>query len=214
MHEITSNKTWQGWIEALRYILKEGSTVYDGRQRLKEVLNLVVEVEDPIERNYKIESLLPSKSVIEMMELTFRKEPDLGLGYSYGERIFAYEGHDQLQWAVDRLNRNPDSKSVTLTLLMPEKDLKAENIPCMVLLDFKKRKGALNLTAVFRSHDYGTKAYPNLIALGKLLEKTSNLTESRIGNLICHSISAHIYEADFRRVKRWVKMFNEKSSNS
>lgn len=98
--------------------------------------------------------MIPRKFIQEVKDLTFEKQPDEKLGYSYGERIYNFKGINQIQWAIDRLNRNPTSKSVTIGILMPERDTKAEHVPCMSLIDFKKRNGKLNLTVVFRSHDY------------------------------------------------------------
>jgi thymidylate synthase len=138
----------------------------------------------------------------EARDFTFERQPDEKLGYSYGERMYNFKGINQIQWAIDRLNRNPASKSATIGILMPERDTGAEHVPCMNLVDFKKRSGELNLTVVFRSHDYGKKALPNLIALGELLEQACEATNSDVGRLICHSISAHIYESDFETLRR------------
>ncbi len=146
--------------------------------------------------------MIPRKFIQEVKDLTFEKQPDEKLGYSYGERIYNFKGINQIQWAIDRLNKNPTSKSVSIGILMPERDTKAEHVPCMSLIDFKKRNGKLNLTVVFRSHDYEKKALPNFIVLGQLLEQVCDATNSEVGRLICHSISAHIYESDFETVHR------------
>jgi len=159
-----------------------------------------------MEVSKEIEELIPKKFIQEVKDLTFEKQSDEKLGYSYGERMYNFKGINQIQWAIDRLNRNPTSKSVTIGILMPDRDTKAEHVPCMNLVDFKKRNGKLNLTVVFRSHDYGKKALPNFIALGELLEKVSEATNSEVGRLICHSISAHIYESDFETIRRVVNV--------
>jgi len=193
---------YEGWVQGVKYIWNEGAVVFDGEERLREILNLVLEVQNPMERRAEIEGLAPKAMIHEIMDLTFKKEPDEELGYSYGERMFDFKGIDQIQWAIDRLDRNPESKSASIGLLMPERDTRAEHIPCMVLVDFKKRDGKLNLTAIFRSHDFGKKALPNFVALGKLLEQVSKATRSETGKLTCHSISAHVYESDSNLIQK------------
>jgi len=201
MHCIRAVNPSQAWIQAVKYIWKKGEIVFDKNERLRETLNIVLEVQNPTERNEDIEKLIPKEFFQEVMDLTFKKEPNEKWGYSYGERIFNYKGINQIQWVVNRLNKNSTTKSATIGTLMPEKDMKAEHIPCMNLLDFKKRDGRLNLAVVFRSHDYGKKALPNFIALGELLKQVSKATDSEIGKIICHSISAHIYESEFETIK-------------
>jgi thymidylate synthase len=201
---MTSENRSQAWMQAVKYIWNEGEIVYDKDERLREVQNLVLQIQNPIEESKEIEELIPRKFIQEVKDLTFEKKPDGKLGYSYGERMYNFGGINQIQWAIDRLNRNPASKSVTIGILMPERDTKAEHVPCMNLIDFKKRNSELNLTVVFRSHDYGKKALPNLIALAQLLEQVCGATNSEVGRLVCHSISAHIYESDFETVRRLI----------
>jgi len=206
MHQITSENLYKAWIQGLKYIWKEGKIVYDKEERLKEILNLVLEIQDPTEEIKEIEELIPKKFIREVKELTFKKNPNEKLGYSYGERMYDFKGINQIQWAIDRLNTNPSSKSVTIGILMPERDTKAEHIPCMNLIDFKKRSEGLNLTVAFRSHDFGKKALPNFIALRELLKQVSEATNSEVGRLICHSISAHIYETEFETIRNIINL--------
>lgn len=209
MHYIITDNVSKAWIRAVKYIWDKGGIAFDGNERLRETLNIVLEVQNPTERNKDIEKLIPGEFVQEVMDLTFHKEPNKKWGYSYGERMFNFKGINQIQWVIDRLNKNPTTKSATIGILMPEKDTKAEHIPCMNLLDFKKRDGKLNLTVVFRSHDYGKKALPNFIAMGELLKHVSDATNSEVGKLICHSISAHIYESEFETINHIINSASE-----
>lgn len=202
MYLIRAKNACEAWIQAVRHIWNKGKIVYDKDEKLKEILNLVLEIKNPVERNENVEKLIPKESIQEIMDLTFKKERNPRWGYSYGERLFDFKGVNQVQWAIDRLNENPNSKSTTIGILMPEIDTKAEHIPCMNLLDFKKRDRRLHLTVLFRSHDYGRKALPNFIVLGKLLKQVSEATNSEIGKIVCHSISAHIYGSEFERINR------------
>jgi len=209
MHFIRVDNAGKAWIQAVRYIWNEGEIVLDKNDRLRETLNIILEIENPTERTEDIEKLIPRESIQEVIDLTFKKEPNKKWGYSYGERMFDFKGINQVQWAIERLNKNPTTKSATIGTLMPEKDMKAEHIPCMNLLDFKKRNGKLNIVVVFRSHDYGKKALPDFIALGELLKQVSDATNSEIGKIICHSISAHVYESEFETINRIIMSVSE-----
>ena len=66
----------------------------------------------------------------------------------------------------------------------------------MILLDFKLR-GELNLTAVFRSHDFSGAAAANWYALSRLIEHVSQQVGVTPGQITSISISAHIYEYDW-----------------
>lgn len=64
-------------------------------------------------------------------------------------------------------------------------------------LDIKLRNGKINIFAMFRSHDFGRKAYGNYIGLGKLLNMFCHETGYDIGEVVCYSVSAHIRAKEF-----------------
>jgi len=67
----------------------------------------------------------------------------------------------------------------------------------MVVCDFKIRSNRLNLTVMFRSHDFAG-AYPaNVYALTRLLHHVSGESGSIPGSITTLSASAHIYEHDW-----------------
>jgi thymidylate synthase len=71
----------------------------------------------------------------------------------------------------------------------------------MIIDDFKIRDGKVNLTALFRSHDFAG-AYPaNLFGLSGLLEYVAEQVNVEPGLITTISISAHIYEHDWDMVE-------------
>ena len=196
----------QAWLYAAKMIIRDGEEIFDEGQKLREITNLTLRVEEPLSREEQIEKIVPQKYYEEVFAATLSNVPFEGYGYSYGERIFNYKGVNQLAWVIEKLRKNPDAKSATIGILMPEQDTKGK-VPCMCLLDFKIRSGKLNMTAIFRSHDYGRKALPNLIALGELMKKVSDEIKVPVGELICHSISAHIYENEYNLLKERLESY-------
>lgn len=129
--------------------------------------------------------------------------------YSYGKRLFDLEGTNQIKWVIEKLKRKPETKSATVSLLIPKHDTKeGAHVPCIVTLDFKKREGALNMVTFIRSQDFSKKTYGDLIALGEIQEKVSRAIGTKVG---WHNIlisSAHIYSPDLNDIKeviRWTE---------
>lgn len=59
--------------------------------------------------------------------------------------------------------------------------------PCLSHLSFKLFNGAVHLTALYRSHDYGYKVPGNLLGLARLQSCVADETGQHIGGLVVHS---------------------------
>lgn len=64
--------------------------------------------------------------------------------------------------------------------------------PCLSHLSFKLFDGAVHLTALYRSHDYGYKVPGNLLGLARLQACVAHETGQRIGGLVVHSSYAFL----------------------
>jgi hypothetical protein len=71
---------------------------------------------------------------------------------------------------------------------------RATNIPCLSHLSFKldRARGAVDLTAVYRSHHYGRRALGNLIGLSQLQAFVATESGHTPGVLTCVSTLAHL----------------------
>ena len=67
---------------------------------------------------------------------SFNKVRELGDAASCATRLFNYleAGRDQIQWVAERLKKDKDSRSATITTFQTLTD--ASYIPCISLLDF------------------------------------------------------------------------------
>ena len=59
--------------------------------------------------------------------------------------------------------------------------------PCLSHLSFKLFDGAVHLTALYRSHDYGYKVQGNLLGLARLQSCVARETGQDVGSLVVHS---------------------------
>jgi thymidylate synthase len=120
----------------------------------------------------------------------------LGGADSYATRLFDYEhsGRDQVAWVVDRLRRDPASRSAAITTFQPHTD--SSYIPCVSLLDFWRPDGAVELVAYAHSIDFGAKGYGNLVELASLQRHVAGQLGLPAGRLLMIAKSAHVYETE------------------
>jgi thymidylate synthase len=122
---------------------------------------------------------------------------ELGYAKSYAVRLFDYagSGRDQLAWVVDRLRADPECRSATITTFQPLTD--TSYVPCVSMLDFWLRDGAVELVVYAHSLDFGKKAYGNLVELARLQQRVAAELCVATGALVVHAKSAHVYEPEW-----------------
>lgn len=120
----------------------------------------------------------------------------LGGADSYATRLFDYEhsGRDQMAWVIDRLRRDPATRSATITTFQPHTD--TTYVPCVSLLDFWLPGGAVELIAYAHSIDFGAKGYGNLVELATLQRRVAGELGLPAGRLLMIVKSAHLYETE------------------
>lgn len=194
MKQIIAKTAGLAWQSALNYVSTEGHDIKDGEKDLKEVMNVFLTVEDPIQTDAILEKFA-DQTMIDWMRKNFLSlEPVANWGYSYGQRFTDYYGINQIAGIVDKLKKNPDSKSATITLMDPKGD--GGHMPCIVALDFKIREGKLMTTAFFRSQDVGKKIYADIICLGEISKNIADAVGTNTGELNILIVSLHLYEED------------------
>jgi thymidylate synthase len=203
---VAAQSLGEGWLAVSRRILEDGAdAVYDA-QTTREValLTLVVEETDPDD---PIVAELGDPEWLRWMHDNFFVQgdvPELGGAASYAVRLFNYagSGRDQLRWAADRLRADPESRSAAITTFQPLTD--TTYIPCVSMLDFWLRDGAVELVVYAHSLDFGKKAYGNLVELAALQRWVANELDVPTGRLVVHAKSAHVYEPEWELMGRLV----------
>jgi thymidylate synthase len=189
----------EGWLAVSRAILEDGAlAVYDG-QRTRELALLTLVVAQPSSDDAVV-ARLGDPQWLEWMHANFfdRKDvAELGDAKSYAARLFDYagSGRDQIAWAVDRLREDPECRSATITTFQPLTD--TSYVPCVSMLDFWLRDGAVELVVYAHSLDFGKKAYGNLVELARLQEHVAGELGATTGALVVHAKSAHVYEPEW-----------------
>jgi thymidylate synthase len=189
----------EGWLAVSRRILEAGDDATWGGAPTREIALLSLLVEQPDSRDELIAEL-GDPDWLDWMHRNFfvaEEVPELGRAKSYAMRLFDYDGlgRDQIAWVVDRLRADPECRDATITTFQPLTD--TTYIPCVSLLDFWLRGGAVELVVYAHGLDFGKKAYGNLVELTRLQEHVAGELGAEIGRLVVHVKTAHIYEPEF-----------------
>ncbi len=104
---------------------------------------------------------------------------------------------NQLENAIHKLStwQTRPKGSIVFHLSSPHLDnLRPRNGPCWQFGEIVwNQDDSLDLVAVYRNHDYYSKAFGNFIALGQLLKFVADESQKTSGKLICHSVRATSY---------------------
>ena len=196
----------EGWLRTSRAILERGALErYDG-ETTRELALLTLTVAQPASSDPLIAELGDPEWLAWMHDNFFVQKdvPELGDAKSYAVRLFNYggAGRDQIAWVVERLRADPDCRSASVTTFQPLTD--TAYIPCVSLLDFWIPDDAVELVVYAHSLDFGKKAYGNLVELGRLQEHVAGELGHRVGRLVVHAKSAHVYEPEWAHMAELV----------
>jgi thymidylate synthase len=186
------------WLEIARRILTEGAASRYDDLPVLEVPRVTITVEHPATGDEIVNEFGDSERIA-WMHANFTDHAlvrELGDARSYASRLFDYAGtgRDQMEWVVDRLRTDPTSRSATITTFEPLLD--TSYIPCVSLLDFWIRDGALEQVVYAHSIDFGSKGYGNLVELAWLQEHVASELGLPVGRLDFLIKSAHIYDTE------------------
>jgi thymidylate synthase len=191
-----------GWETLVKRIMKNGVEIRDERGSItKELLNTMINVKNPLDTESPKGYFWTGEKLDKYSE-QFLSSDKQGFIYTYGNRLRAhFDGIDQVQEAIDRLNNFKESRRAISVTWDPTIDAKNDEVPCMMLVDFKIRDGKLNTTGLWRSHDIYGAWFPNAVGLSNLANYVAGEVGAEVGTLTIHSISAHIYEVNFKEAE-------------
>jgi thymidylate synthase len=193
-----SPTTGAAWLAVARQILADGEASRYDDMPVREIALVTVAVDRP-DPDDAVIARYGNPERLAWMQANFTgyaAVEELGGADSYATRLLDYEhsGRDQIAWVIDRLRRDPASRSATITTLQPRTD--AAYIPCVSLLDFWLPDGAVELVVYAHSIDFGSKGYGNLVELAAVQHRVAGGLGRPVGRLLMIVKSAHVYETD------------------
>jgi thymidylate synthase len=189
----------EAWLEVAASILSDGSPSRYDDLPILELPRVTLTVDRPSASDVLVREFGDPERLA-WMHANFTDHslvPELGDARSYASRLFDYgdAGRNQIDWLVRRLVADPATRSATITTFEPLLD--TTYIPCVSLLDFWIRDGALEQVVYAHSIDFGAKGYGNLVELAWLHEHIAGRLGIPIGRLDFVVKSAHVYETEF-----------------
>ena len=212
MFTIETTKAEDAWINIINQIMDNGDMVEDERDLItKEILNVIVTIMDPL--NSELPQGYLSSEKLKRYEEAFLDIENHHDGINYGKRLREHFGFkmgrdiykvkiDQVESVINRLNRCETSRRATMTTFDPSIDQCQNEIPSLVMIDFKIRKNMLYTTGIWRSQDIYGSWIPNFFGLKGLSKYISEHLGIKQGPITVHSVSAHIYKTDFDNIKK------------
>ena len=200
---IRANSISDAWYRGLNLIWNHGHEVTDERgSRIREYLNLMIVIQNPYIDRIPKDISWNEERLEEYAKQLISGENVQDFEYTYGQRLRNWNQEiDQIAYVIDKLKQNPTTRRATAVTWVPTIDTVVDEVPCMIIDDFKIRGGKVNLTTLFRSHDFAG-AYPaNLYGLSRLLEYVAGEVGISPGMITTISASAHIYEHDWDMVE-------------
>jgi thymidylate synthase len=196
--EVNEATIGEAWLEVARRIIADGAPDRYDDLPILELERVTITVERPSATDPIIERLADPERLA-WMHANFTDHAlvaALGDARSYASRLFDYAGtgRDQIRWIVDRLRADPTTRSATITTFEPLLD--TSYIPCVSMLDFWLRRGALDQVVYAHSIDFGSKGYGNLVELAWLQEHIAGELGVPVGKLTFVIKSAHVYDRE------------------
>ena len=209
------------WLDALKTITRFGRKIPGMYGEVGQVANLsiVIEKEDPDSPEIAPFFNFDKEQLNLYYKGFFSENEGKEEIYTYGERIFNWEGIDQEKIMVEKLSRFEFDRGAMAVLWQPQKDnfpptngevqqlgqTKKWRVPCLVMILGQVTDGKFDMTAVFRNNDvYG--AWPlNAFALRKFQKNIAQKIGKDLGSLTTIAHIAEIYELNWEDALSLVK---------
>ena len=126
--------------------------------------------------------------------------------YTYSQRMFNYNGIDQIADVIDKLKKTPYSRRAQAIIWQPEIDMKNNHCPCLQRIWFRIEDNKLHMNTHMRSQDAYKAAFMNFFAWTELQKWVAEKIGVETGEFIHMVDSYHIYGSYFSEFEGFLKM--------
>lgn len=173
----------------INYVQESGDEVRDERGSIvHELRNLIVEILNPVEMVLNEPLALYGKQLI--------SGENPGFIYTYGNRFREHFGVDQIDYVVDKLNEDKNSRRAIMVTWDQRNDTQINEVPCLIMVSFQIRDNKLYVSAVWRSQDILNAWGSNLKGLSMLSQIVAKKLNVTMGTITVQSMNAHIYQTE------------------
>jgi thymidylate synthase len=137
----------------------------------------------------------------EMLDGILDFEVDAGnWHYTYHRRF-----ENQIQFVIDELKRNPESRRAIMSIRDNEADMGNESPACLQSIQYFIRGGQLHCKVLFRSNDAAKASFMNAFALIMLQKRFADELGVGVGSYTHRANSFHCYEKDWELLSAYAK---------
>ncbi len=207
--------------EVIKTILKHGRYLVteDGEKTIELPEPLNIHVKNPFE-DYMISPFnMFGEGAMNQYVSDLLNGTENDFVYTYHDRLFDYpvgaeeihgdgdgKGIDQVEYIVEKLKTEPNSRRAEAITWFPVKDTESANPPCLQRMQCFVRDELLNMHVEFRSNDMLSALGANMYALVHLQKTIADRLGAGIGWYSHTSVSAHIYHIrDHEELMKYVK---------
>jgi len=173
--------------ETIEFISEDNETVWEYPEPV-----LVI-----IEPGYSGEMISPicnfGKHAMKKYANDLLKGSDSDFAYTYHDRLFKYDGVDQITKLIHKLKVDSTSRRAQAITWYPYIDIDSDNPPCLQRMQFMIRNGRVNMDVNFRSNDCLSAFNANVFAFYFLHKYVAHELDLPLGLYTHYITSAHLY---------------------
>lgn len=127
------------------------------------------------------------------------------LGPVYGSQWRRFDGHsgvDQIEWLINEIKTNPDSRRLIVSAWNPNKIAEMALPPCHTLAQFRVMNGKLSCQLYQRSADMFLGVPFNIASYSLLTHMLAQICELQVGEFVWSGGDCHIYQNHVNQVNQ------------
>jgi thymidylate synthase len=188
MNELIFQSLGETWINLVQRTLQTGTSA---EGEILELLAVQVSFPAETEGDELIRQLGDNRLMAEM-ERVFFADGANALGHSYAKLMRGPDGRHDLEDVISLLHAEPASKRAVVTLCGPG----GGKVPCVNVVQFLVRAGALQTIYFARGQDAFKKFYADALCLAKMARRVAEGLGLQAGVVTGFIGSSHVYQAD------------------
>jgi len=131
--------------------------------------------------------------------------------YTYNDRLFNYDGFDQIAFIIGELRRNPDTRRAVAIIRDNKIDPFNVDPACLQHMQFLIRDEKLHCKVLMRSNDAPEACFMNSFAFIMLQKRIADELGLQIGSYTHRANSWHCYEKDYKLLEQYIDGIENKS---
>jgi thymidylate synthase len=193
MHHLEFATLGETWINLVDRTLNTGARLPDG---LLECRGVTVGFPGMIDGDRIIERFGDAEMIAQMKQVFFEDTPTT-LGHSYAALMRGPQGRPDLEDIIALLQAEPQTKRAVVTLC----GTPGGKVPCLNVIQFLVREGAVQAAYFARGQDAFRKFYADGLCVGAMTTKVARKLELPAGRVTGFLASSHVYPEDFPAIR-------------